>query len=141
MLNKALLIGNLGNEPELKYTQSGAAVCEFSIATTKNWKDNTGTKQEHTEWHRIAVWGKRAETCGQYLSKGKQVYVEGEIKTQKWQDKDGKDRYTTSIQAYDVKFLSSNKETNDSLKEVHNKKDNYQAVSTNTDFTHDTLPF
>lgn len=105
-VNKVILVGNLGQDPELRYTQNGKAVANFSIATSENWKDKDGNKQEETEWHRIVVWGKQAESCEKYLSKGRQVYVEGRIKTNKWQDDDGNDRYSTEIVANTVQFLS-----------------------------------
>lgn len=101
-LNKATIMGHLGRDPELKNTQSGTAVCNLSVATSYKPRDG----EEKTEWHRVTAWGKTAENCGQYLSKGSLVYVEGRIETRKWTDKDGQDRYTTEIQAYEVKFLS-----------------------------------
>lgn len=105
-MNKAILIGHLGRDPELRYTQSGQAVANFSIATSEKWTDKEGQKQERTEWHRIVCWGKLGETCSQYLSKGRQVAVEGKIQTREWQDKDGQKRYTTEINAQNVTFLS-----------------------------------
>ena len=97
-LNKVSLIGNLGGEPEIRYTPSGGAVANISIATSDSWKDkNTGQMQERTEWHRIAIFGKLAEIVQQYLHKGSKVYIEGKLQTRKWQDKEGKDRYTTEI--------------------------------------------
>lgn len=106
-LNRAMLIGNLGADPELKYTQAGKAVCDLRVATTDRWNDKNGQKQERTEWHRIVVWDKLAENCSKFLTKGRQVFVEGRIQTRKWQDKEGKDRYTTEIQAQTVTFLGS----------------------------------
>ena len=96
-LNKVMLIGNLGKDPEVKYTPSGAAVCNFSLATSESFKDKSGDKQEKTEWHNVQVWQKLAEICGEYLKKGSTVYIEGRIQTRKWQDKEGVDRYTTEI--------------------------------------------
>lgn len=104
-LNKVVLIGNLGADPELRYTQSGQAVCNFRLATTERWNDRNGTQQEHTEWHRVNVWGKQAESCGDYLRKGRQVYVEGRIKTREWEDKDGNRRWTPEVTADRVLFL------------------------------------
>ncbi len=104
-LNKACLIGNLGRDAELKYTPSGAAVATFSIATTETWTGKDGQKQEATEWHRCVLWGKQAESLAEYLQKGKQVYVEGQINTRKWEDKDGNTRYTTEIKVRQVVLL------------------------------------
>lgn len=106
-VNKVILIGRLGQNPEVRYTPSGAAVANFSIATQENWNDKAGQKQEKTEWHRIVVWGKTAENCSQYLTKGRQVYVEGRLQTRQWQDKDGQTKYTTEVQAQTVQFLGS----------------------------------
>lgn len=105
-LNKVLLIGNLGADPETRYAPSGDAICNLRIATTESWKDKqTGEKKEATEWHRVVFFGKLAEVAGQYLRKGSQVYIEGRITTRKWQDKDGNDRYTTEIRADEMKML------------------------------------
>jgi len=106
MINKAILIGNLGADPEVRYTQSGTAVASFNVATTERWKGQDGQMQEQTEWHRIVAWAKLAEICGEYLHKGSKVYIEGKIQTRKWQDKDGADRYTTEIVARDMKMLT-----------------------------------
>jgi single-strand DNA-binding protein len=106
-INKVILIGNLGRDPELKYTQSGQAVCNFSIATTEKWKGKDGGMQEKTEWHRIVAWGKTGELCSQYLSKGRPVYIEGRLQTRDWEDKDGNKRQTTEINANTVQFLGS----------------------------------
>lgn len=104
-INKVILIGNLGADPELKYTAAGTAVCKFRIATSETFKDRDGNQQERTEWHRITAWGKLAEICGQYLSKGRQVYVEGSLRTNMWEDQQGNKRYTTEIVVRDVQFL------------------------------------
>lgn len=103
-LNKACLIGNLGKDAELRYTPGGAAVANFSVATTETWNDKSGQKQEKTEWHRVNVWGKMAESLAQYLLKGKQVYLEGRIETRKW-TKDGVDKYSTEIKADKIVLL------------------------------------
>ncbi len=105
-INKVILIGNLGADPEMKYTAGGTAICKFRLATTEVFKDRDGNQQERTEWHRVVAWAKLAEICGQYLSKGKQVYVEGSLRTSSWDDQDGNKRYTTEINARDVQFLS-----------------------------------
>ena len=105
-VNKAILVGNLGNDPDMRYTAGGAAVANISIATAESWKDkNTGEQQERTEWHRVVAFGRLAEIMGEYLRKGSQVYVEGRIQTRKWQDKEGQDRYTTEIVANELQML------------------------------------
>ncbi len=105
MLNKAMIIGRLGRDPELKYTQSGMPVTSLTIATDESYMDRDGNKVERTEWHRVSVFQKAAENCAQYLSKGSLVYVEGRIQTRKWQDQQGQDRYSTDIVANTVRFL------------------------------------
>ena len=104
-VNKAILVGNLGRDPELRHTPNGQAVVNFTLATSETWTDKSGERQERTEWHRIVVWGKTAEMCNQYLSKGRTVYVEGRIQTREWEDKDGNKRYTTEINASTVNFI------------------------------------
>lgn len=104
-VNKVILVGNLGKDPDVRYTQTGSAVANFSIATSEQWNDRDGKKQERTEWHNIVVWGKSAEHCGQYLSKGRQVFVEGSIRTRSYDDKSGNKRYITEIVAQRVQFL------------------------------------
>ncbi len=105
-INKVILIGNLGRDPEVRFTPSGQAVANFSIATSESWTDkSSGQKQEKTEWHRIVVWGKLAELCGEYLKKGRQCYVEGRLQTREWTDKEGKKNYTTEVVANTVQFL------------------------------------
>ncbi|MBK7898763.1 MAG: single-stranded DNA-binding protein [Azonexus sp.] len=107
-VNKAIIIGNLGKDPEVRYTASGEAMCNITVATTESWKDKaSGEKKELTEWHRISFFGKLAEIAGQYLKKGSQVYVEGSIRTRKWTDKEGQERYTTEIRADEMKMLGS----------------------------------
>ena len=106
-VNKVILIGNLGRDPETRYMPDGGAVTNISIATTDTWKDKAGEKQEKTEWHRVAFFGKLAEIAGEYLKKGSQVYVEGRLQTRKWQDKDGADKYTTEIIADRMQMLGS----------------------------------
>jgi single-strand DNA-binding protein len=104
-VNKVILVGRLGQNPEVRYTPSGAAVANFSVATNESWTDKSGQKQERTEWHRVVVWGKLAELCAQYLAKGRQCYLEGRLQTRQWQDKDGQTKYTTEVQAQTVQFL------------------------------------
>jgi single-strand DNA-binding protein len=104
-VNKVILVGHLGADPDMRYTPSGQGVCELRLATSESWNDKNGQRQERTEWHRIVVWGKRAEVCSKYLAKGRQVFVEGRIQTRTYDDKDGNKRYITEIIANDVQFL------------------------------------
>jgi single-strand DNA-binding protein len=105
-INKAIIVGRLGRDPEIRYTPGGVAVANFSVATSEEWKDReSNEKKERTEWHRIVAFGKLGEICGEYLSKGKLIYVEGRIQTRSWEDKDGNKKYTTEIVASDVQFL------------------------------------
>lgn len=104
-VNKVILVGNLGADPEVRFTPSGAAVANFNIATTDRWTGQDKTPQERTEWHRIVVWGKLAELCKEYLSKGRSVYLEGRLQTREWTDKEGHKRYTTEVVAQTVQFL------------------------------------
>jgi single-strand DNA-binding protein len=106
-VNMVIIIGNLGKDPEVRYTQGGQAVANFTVATNESWTDKAGAKQERVEWHRITVWGKSAEACGEYLKKGSQVYVCGRLQTREWEDKEKRKQYTTEIVATDVKFLDS----------------------------------
>jgi single-strand DNA-binding protein len=107
-VNKVILIGNLGKDPEMRYSPNGGAVGNITIATSESWKDKTsGEKQEKTEWHRVVFFGRLAEIVGEYLKKGSQIYVEGRLQTRKWQDKEGKDRYTTEIVANEMQMLGS----------------------------------
>jgi single-strand DNA-binding protein len=105
-LNKVMLIGNLGKDPEVRFTANSQAVANFTLATNENWVDKAGQKQERTEWHKIVVWGKLAELCQQYLSKGRQTYVEGRLQTREWTNKEGQKQYTTEVIANQVLFLS-----------------------------------
>jgi len=104
-VNKVILIGNLGKDPEVRFTNNGSAVARFPIATSEVWNDRDGNRQERTEWHNIIVWGKQGETCGQYLAKGRQVFVEGSIRTRSYDDKNGVKRYITEIVAQRIRFL------------------------------------
>ena len=105
-INKVILIGNLGKDPEVRFTPTGQAVANFNIATSESWTDKTsGEKKDRTEWHRIVVWGKLGELCGEYLKKGRQCYVEGRLQTREWTDKEGKKKYTTEVVANTVQFL------------------------------------
>ena len=107
-VNKVILVGNLGKDPEIRYSPNGGAVANVTIATSESWKDKvSGEKQEKTEWHRVVFFGRLAEIAGEYLKKGAQIYVEGRLQTRKWQDKEGKDRYTTEIVANEMQMLGS----------------------------------
>jgi len=106
-INKVILIGNLGRDPEVRYTPGGTAVANFTIATTENWTNKDGEKESRTEWHRIVAWGRLGEICGEYLSKGKQVYIEGRIRTNEWEDQEGNKRQTKEIVALTMQMLGS----------------------------------
>jgi single-strand DNA-binding protein len=106
-INKVILVGNLGRDPEVRYTPSGTAVANFTLATTETWTDRDGERQSHTEWHRIVAWRRLGEICGEYLSKGKQVYIEGRIRTREWEDQEGNKRKTTEIEAQTMQMLGS----------------------------------
>lgn len=111
-LNKVQLIGNLGADPEVRYTQSGIATATLSVATTESWKDKDGNKQERTEWHRVVLYRRLAEVAGEYLRKGSSVYLEGKLQTRKWQDQNGQDRYTTEVVADEMKMLGGKPQGN-----------------------------
>ncbi len=104
-INKVILVGNLGRDPEIRHTQNGSAVANFTLATSRRYKDRDGQQQEQTEWHRIVAWARLAEICAEYLTKGKQVYIEGRLQTREWEDKEGNKRYTTEIVALDMQML------------------------------------
>jgi single-strand DNA-binding protein len=106
-VNKVILVGKLGADPEVRYTSSGKAICNFSLATDESWTGKDGQKQSKTEWHKIVAWGKLGEVCGEYLKKGNQVYIEGKLQTRVWEDKDGNKRYTTEVVAQSCQFLDS----------------------------------
>ena len=127
-INKVILIGNLGSDPEVRYTPSGVAVAQFNIATSEEWKDkDSGEKRERTEWHRIVAWRRLGEICGEYLSKGQQVYVEGRIQTNAWEDKEGNKRYTTEIIANTVQFLGR-RESSESARPRSTSPADYQGM-------------
>jgi single-strand DNA-binding protein len=107
-VNKVILVGNLGADPDMRYTPSGQGVCELRVATNESWTDKNGQRQDRTEWHRVVIWGKRAEICSKYLAKGRQVYIEGRIQTRNYDDKEGNKRYITEIIANAVQFLGGN---------------------------------
>lgn len=140
-VNKTILIGRLGQDPELKQTQNGNSVCNLSIATTESWNDKSGQKQSKTEWHRVNIWGKQAENCNKYLSKGSQVYVEGKIETRSWDDDQGNKRYSTEIVANNIQFLQTNKDTNEALQNAHAANENGASVASDVNFASDDIPF
>ncbi|OGQ36776.1 MAG: single-stranded DNA-binding protein [Deltaproteobacteria bacterium RIFCSPHIGHO2_12_FULL_43_9] len=109
-VNKVIVLGNLGANPEVRFTPSGSAVSNFTVATSESWNDKGGERKERTEWHKVVVWGKLAELCGEYLAKGRQVYLEGRLQTRSWDDKEGVKRYTTEIVAQTVQFLGGPRE-------------------------------
>ena len=119
-VNKVILVGRLGKDPETRYMTNGEAVTNVSLATTENWKDKTGEKQEKTEWHNLTFYRRLAEISGEYLKKGSMIYVEGKLQTRKWQDKEGKDRYTTDIIVNEMQMLSSKSTSGTSFEVVEN---------------------
>jgi single-strand DNA-binding protein len=130
-VNKVILVGHLGKDPDVRYAPSGQAIANVTIATSEQWKDkNTGEKQERTEWHRVVFFGKLGEIAGEYLKKGSQVYVEGRLQTRKWQDKDGNDKYTTEIVANDMQMLGSRGGAGgSSASDDYNQESSYSAPS------------
>ena len=120
-VNKVILVGRLGKDPETRYMTSGEAVTNCTLATSENWKDKSGEKQERTEWHNLVFYRRLAEIAGEYLRKGSQVYIEGKIQTRKWQDKEGKDRYTTEIIVNEMKMLGSKSSGGGSFEVVENQ--------------------
>jgi single-strand DNA-binding protein len=127
-VNKVILIGRLGKDPETRYMTSGEAVTNATLATSENWKDKSGEKQEKTEWHNLVFYRRLAEIAGEYLKKGSQIYVEGKLQTRKWQDKEGKDRYTTEIIVNEMTMLGG-KSTGGSFEVVENKESKPAAAS------------
>ncbi len=133
-VNKVILIGHLGDNPELRYTPSGDPVANFRIATNRTWKDRDGNQQEKTEWHRIVVWRKLAEICSQYLKKGSHVYIEGRLETRTWEDQTGNKRYTTEILAEQMKML-------DSRESAEQLADSPPLTQDTPDMSEDDVPF
>jgi len=139
-LNKAMLIGNLGQDPEVRYTQNNTAVATLSIATSERYRDSNGETQERTEWHRVVAWGKTAEICQSYLKKGSKVYIEGPIQTRSWEDKDGQKRYTTEIKALNLVMLDSRgSSSNDAAPQPMSAANNFTDNDMND--IDDDLPF
>jgi len=139
-LNRVMLIGNLGQEPETKYLPSGDAVTNLSVATTDRWKDKDGNEQERTEWHRVAFFGRRAEVIAEYFSKGDPIYVEGSLQTRKWQDKEGNERHTTEIKGRDFQFLKTRGEGGNERRERPAQQEEKSAPKQQDSFD-DEIPF
>ncbi len=145
-LNKVMLIGNLGKDPEVRYTASGTAVASFSLATSEKFKNKSGESEEKTEWHNVTLWARLAEIAGEYLAKGKTVYIEGRLQTRKWQDRDGKDRYTTEIVGEKMQMLSGKGEGGSGGRQgggrpggdEHSSAPSYEEPAFNAD---DDIPF
>ena len=144
-VNKAIIVGHLGRDPEVRYAASGAAVANVSVATTESWKDKqTGDSNERTEWHRVVFFGRLAEIAGEYLRKGSQIYVEGRLQTRKWQDQNGQDRYTTEIVASDMQMLGSRGGASapvEDFDEVPAKSVNQSGAGVPTTDFDDDIPF
>jgi single-strand DNA-binding protein len=137
MVNKVILIGRLGADPEVRYTQDGAMVTNFRLATDEQWKDKSGERVQRTEWHRIVTFGKLAEICGNYLSKGRLVYIEGRIQTRSWDDKDGNKRYATEIIALNMQMLERKGQGPDQSKGSVNEGSSFQKA----EIAEDDVPF
>ena len=133
-INKAIIVGHMGSDPDVKYSQNGMAVARFNVATNESWTNKGGNKEERTEWHRIVVFGKLAEICKNYLSKGKQVYVEGRLQTRQWEDRDGNKRNTTEIVANTIEFLGGKAPAAANMPEE-------PEVPSSGGFTDDDIPF
>ena len=140
-LNKVMLIGNLGKDPEVRFTASGQAVASFSLATSEKFKGKSGEWEERTEWHNITLWGKLAEISGEYLTKGKTIYVEGRLQTRKWQDKSGNDRYTTEIVGDKMQMLSAKGERSGGDSSSSSAKSGSSASYEEPPFQDDDIPY
>ena len=139
-INKVIIVGNLGADPDVKYTASGSAIANISVATTESWKDKqSGEKQEKTEWHRVVFFNRLAEIVGEYLAKGSQVYVEGKLQTRKWTDKDGVDRYTTEVVAQEMQMLGGG--NRDNAKPAAKPAAKPVAQPATPEFEDDDIPF
>lgn len=149
-VNKVIIVGRLGQDPELRMTATNQGVCNFSVATSESWTDKMGQKQERTEWHRVVVWGKLADLCHQYLKKGRQVYLEGKLQTRSWDDQNGQKRYTTEVQAQTVQFLGGQATTgtnnyDQSRPAMNNNNNNVMEqnfdIQSDSNFASDDIPF
>lgn len=134
-VNKVILVGNLGRDAELRYSQAGAPVATLNLATTETWKDKAGQKQEKTEWHRIVVWGKTAESLSEYLKKGKQVYVEGRLQAREWEDKNGEKRFTTEVRSDRIVLLGGN------AHDARTGGGQYEQAKGDSELADDDIPF
>ena len=140
-INKVILVGNLGQDPEVKYTAGGAAVTTLSLATSESWKDkDTGTDQEKTEWHRVVLWRRLAEIAGEYLKKGSKVYIEGQLQTRKW-EQDGQTRYTTEVIGRDMQFLDSRGSASENSSYENSSQDMVSQDLPDSGITDDDIPF
>ena len=135
-INKVILVGRLGKDPETRFTPSGKAVTNFSMATSESWKDAGGERQEKTEWHKVQIWGPLAEISAKYLSKGKLVYIEGKLQTREWTDKDGQKRYTTEIVASDMRMLGGKGEGSE-----HSDSSEHSGSEQSGGYDDDSIPF
>ena len=141
-INKVILIGNLGRDPETRYSPNGGAICNVSIATTRGWKDKTsGERKEETEWHRVVFYDRLAEIAGEYLKKGRSVYVEGRLKTRKWQDKEGQERYTTEIEANEMQMLGGKPAGDSAQSQQKPQQRNAQGAQGGASDESDEIPF
>ncbi len=134
-VNKVILVGHLGRDPELRYTQNGQAVANFSLATSESYSKRDGEREERTEWHRIVAWGRLAEICGEYLSKGRQIYIEGRIQTREWEDREGEKRRTTEIVAREMQMLGRRGEINTSYDDSGTSASDTSASDTSASST------
>ena len=141
-VNKVILVGNLGQKPEIRYTQTNTAVATLSIATSESWKDkDSGEQREKTEWHRVVFFGKLAEIAEQYLDKGSQLYIEGKLQTRKWQDKDGNDKYTTEILGNEMNMLGGRQSSSDSGEFDQSQPASQSTQSHDTQISEEDIPF
>jgi single-strand DNA-binding protein len=142
-VNKVILVGNLGRDAELRYTTGGTAVATLNMATTETWNDKAGQKQERTEWHRVILWGKTAESLAEYLTKGKQIYIEGRLQTRQWDDREGNKRYTTEVRSDRVVLLGGGERRGGTSSERPNDSGNndFQNDSNTEAVTDDDIPF
>lgn len=141
-VNKVIIIGRLGADPEMKTVTSGQNVARLNVATSEQWNDKNGQRQERTEWHRVVAWGKLADLCGKYLSKGRQVYLEGRLQTRSWEDQQGQKRYTTEIVANTVQFLGSTGASRDESSNVSRSGGDFQDFGPEPSFdSNDEIPF
>ena len=140
-VNKVILIGNLGADPELRYTATGTAVANFNIATKDSWTGKDGNKEERTEWHRVVAWARLGEICGEYLVKGKQVYIEGKLRTRSWEDRDGNKKYTTEVLAQTMQMLGSAGDRVPSEKEMGHKEFGGGEPQGGGPFPEEDIPF